>query len=469
MLVKIFSELVSDIIATIRETDKLVDTKPGTVIRDVFIDPVAQELSELYSLLDNIEKAQYIASATGDDLDAIAENYSLERTTAKKSTGKVAFYKRGEITEDIAFPLGTIVSTEARYEESPIRFETLSEEVILANESPTYYNLATGRYEIEINVRAVEAGENGNVPVNSIKKIDSILSGVDGVINNTATSGGEDKETDSHFRERLLLAITGASYGTVDGYSSLLFTNSIVKDVEVIGAGHSLMIRDNNKGGCVDIWVIHIEAMEVHTFTFNFNASAPNVVAFPLQPIKNILLVSGASFGPLTDGLHYDFDKDESGTGRSYLLGEDKIQMLPNEDLTDGEKITVTYNWNKGIKTLQDFIDSDAYKIVTADQLVRQAKEKVVDLTFSIKLFSGYLFSTVSTQVKTVISSWLNTFILGQDLKQGDIINKAYLDGVDDVIVPLTKLCLSGSVGVGNIMCLENEYIRPGEITVEEG
>lgn len=339
---------------------------------------------------------------------------------------------------------------------------------MVASSAATYFNYSTSRYEITIPIQAVEAGDNGNAIIDAINQMHTTIVDLDGVTNKNAITGGKDEESDSDFRERILLALTGSVMGTIDGYNSLLYSQEVVIDVKTISSGDPLMVRDDGEGGCVDIWVKHGGTTEPHHLTFNYNASAPNTEIFEFQPVTSISLVEATNFGILTKDWHYRLVRDTGGNGYSHQ-GEDSIQMIDRGDIANGEQITVTYNWNRTIYDLQQIVESDQYKIITADVLIKQGIEKIVDIGCQIRIFSGHNFSTVSDDIKTAITNYINAFKLGDDAKQGDIIHTIYsADGVDDVIVPLTKLCLSGASGVGDILCEDNEFVSIGTITVEE-
>ncbi len=62
-----FSEIVSTIIQRLSLTQPNLDTKPGSVARDLFIDIPADQLSKLYEALATISEKQSLASAIGTD------------------------------------------------------------------------------------------------------------------------------------------------------------------------------------------------------------------------------------------------------------------------------------------------------------------------------------------------------------------------------------------------------------------
>ena len=85
-----------------------MDTSPGEVARDVFIDGPAVRLGELYSQLSSVASSQSISSSVGTDLDNFASNYTIPRGQAGKSSGAILL-TFNNILSDITVPAGTLV------------------------------------------------------------------------------------------------------------------------------------------------------------------------------------------------------------------------------------------------------------------------------------------------------------------------------------------------------------------------
>ena len=86
-----FSEIVSSMIERLGLTQPDLDTKPGTVSRDLFIDIQADQLSQLYSILLEVSEKQSLATTSGVDLDRLAANFGLSRNTGTSSSGIAVF------------------------------------------------------------------------------------------------------------------------------------------------------------------------------------------------------------------------------------------------------------------------------------------------------------------------------------------------------------------------------------------
>jgi uncharacterized phage protein gp47/JayE len=56
-----------------------LDTKPGAVSRDLFVDIQADQIERLYRSMAIVSEKQSLATATGRDLDRIASNFGVPR------------------------------------------------------------------------------------------------------------------------------------------------------------------------------------------------------------------------------------------------------------------------------------------------------------------------------------------------------------------------------------------------------
>src|SRR5688572_28287292 len=81
------NELILSSIDFFRVAQPLMDTKPGTVARDLVIDGPSAQLSRLYDELNRVSALQSLRLAIGADLDRLAQNYGAVRKRGSKSTG----------------------------------------------------------------------------------------------------------------------------------------------------------------------------------------------------------------------------------------------------------------------------------------------------------------------------------------------------------------------------------------------
>ena len=164
------------------------------------ISPMAIELSQMWDALDVLVNLTFIQTATGQFLDARAEEHGVFRLEAVKAESTVVF-----TGDDGTVPKGIRISNtispggisgpfpggDPSGSSEPSVFVTLKAAVIASGASP-----AVG----------VEALDPGDIlfPIGEIDRTVDKVGIVSSVTNDTVTSGGRDEETDEELRTRLL-------------------------------------------------------------------------------------------------------------------------------------------------------------------------------------------------------------------------------------------------------------------------
>ena len=318
---KSLNEIVDSVITNIHDALPQADTKEGTFVRDVFIDPVSDEMAGMYGSMKLMEMAQSILTANGIDLERLAANYFVTRKQAEYSTGKIRFYvaltnktnlNSLELPSEISIPIGTSVATTSTLVTDPVEFKT-TESIYLTR--TTIYTLpidsSNGYRFYEVAIKAAIAGTKGNVASSTINQLISNISDGIAFINNPySTSGGTNYESDVSLAFRINLAITGANIGTKAGYLSYILRQSNVLDATIIGAGDNIMFRDDGyissngdyvagKGGKVDIYIRGVQNSEsIYTFplTTEYVKTYKDII-LPYQPVNDIISVSAVNAG----------------------------------------------------------------------------------------------------------------------------------------------------------------------------
>lgn len=296
-------DVSEDFIGKIFEFDPTIALAPGSVSRDIIIDPFSSEVERLYFVADFVRRAQSVSSLlVVDDLESYKEslgaalgitnienvqdliddafekhagNVNLNRRGAEAAVGTVTFYASSEPTEDLVVNEGALVSTA----EGAPTFRVTSRVTLPADQSTSFFNRQRNRWEVQANVRATEPGDSGNVPAG---RITSVVGGVSGlqVENLEATTFGRDQESNQDLAERTLLAFASVDVGTERGYLSTALRQKDVFRASVVKAGHDFMhrdydeVRDKNIGGKVDLWVQGDRTLQVSDrFALSFDVS----------------------------------------------------------------------------------------------------------------------------------------------------------------------------------------------------
>lgn len=294
----------NDIILTFSQelltSDAGIDTKPGTVIRDI-VNPISEEQARIYIIQDfmaralsvsalqdfddpnktgvsqpvdqstkkkALQLALYLTSADevqkliDDQFDKMASNVNLTRISAQSAVGSVVFYTQNAPIRDMVITEGAQVASVGDVDQGiPSQaYRCLETKVLPYADRDSYYNRLTQQYEIEVSVESITAGSAGNTDSYTIK---SISSGADAgflVENPNPIQFGTDLESNYDLAARIELAFF-ADTGTEGGYAKTTVSVPRVHGVRVEKAGDSLMLRDYDAirkehiGGKVDIYI----------------------------------------------------------------------------------------------------------------------------------------------------------------------------------------------------------------------
>lgn len=177
----------------------------------------------LINSMNDASKQRWLATATGEYLDAIAETYGLVRPDGYHATVKVHVVARNPV-DTMTIPEGTIVISD---QEGRYKFSNAFE-FQLSNSTDTVF-------------RAVDAGSEYNgIPVGKLNKIVSGTAYTTSCSNTTESSGGTDPMTDDEvFRAWLKTEIrTLAGAGTYLAYEARAKNaDSRIVDVHVVQQG----------------------------------------------------------------------------------------------------------------------------------------------------------------------------------------------------------------------------------------
>ena len=472
-LFRSFNEIVNSMRERLRLTQPNLDTKPGTVANDLFIEPQSEQIEKLHRSLLVVSEKQSFATATGEDLDKLAKNFLLNRKGGAFAAGNIVF-TTNDLNADIQISSNTTVETR-----NGLLFATIGNFVFSATEKNRHaaiasrlrkqLNLAgiTDQYAIEVPVRATFIGRFGNIAPYQI--VSSNLSESINVINLSAFSGGDDVENDAAFRARILGFFSGSVTGTASGYRNAALSVTGVLDALVVEPGNSLMQRDGTEtikindnsfrilnsgtGGKVDIYVLGkslVDNSESYIYVdkslsgdptdernnyipgisfidSNLTTQERRLIAFkngiiPLQPITNILSVSGSSSGILSEKFidingniagNYEFVKDLNVDSGGSPFGYDYIKFISNFKNVSSEivlkelfnsidplQFTDILEINSVYQDLQ--IRKENSKVLNSNRRFVQLKHKpVVSVSRVLNFTTGEVYNIVSQNIST--------------------------------------------------------------------
>ena len=467
--------LTRDAALSIAKTNPEVAVHPGSVIRDLFIDPFVTESLRIRTLIDFMHRATSFPTLLSIDdpfgmgeslkpsqseykrrvaaalhlsrvedvqyyidqcFEKLAANFGTTRKSGTYSRGEVTFYTGAVPSTTVQIPLGTQVSG------GGMTFRT-TENVYLPKENlASYYNPTAKEFQISVGVRAASPGTSGNVGAKQISSTGLNLK----VRNDASTFGGRETESNLQLAVRAQKRLSSVDTGTSQGYLYAATSLAGVEEVKVVSAGDALMQRDydpdfdKHLGGRVDIWIRGDNTSKVSdSFAFSFEYARD--IQFEL--ISN--LSEQLEFRALDENLTQESPMLAMLDSESPKLGFQNASTGEYFDLTDYEitahdTIKLSMDVDQPVVDYGDIVLGD-YRYRTGANFLLQSQP-----VRSITSLKGETTGVITSDVYTLVrpNSPLTT---GRSSKA---------DAFLKVVVP-TELSASTVVPTGELLSVEGE------------
>jgi len=161
---------------------------------------LAGEVYSVCSAIDWLKMQTFAQSAQGEQLDLRAQERGLTRKQPLTAVGQLDFKRSTPLWYNAAIPIGTVCSTAG---ENPVRYIT-TEAAVLPN----------GQLSVTVPAKAEQGGRSGNSQPGTVILMVTPPPAIDSVTNSTAFTGGEDSESDSELRSRLMQSYASISNGS---------------------------------------------------------------------------------------------------------------------------------------------------------------------------------------------------------------------------------------------------------------
>ena len=313
------AQIVTDYMTAVLRVNSEISLVPGSVTRDVDIDPFASEAERIWFLLDFVHRSQsFLTLLALDDVsgsgvsdpvagsaykqalkaalgysndssvqglidqqfDKLAANVNKTRLPGRPSTGSLVCYTATRPSKDIQIPAGSfaISTADSTNNISSQRFRIGGSFVLPTTNAEAFYNFQERRYEIRVPIVAEASGIAGNVPPGTIKT----LVGISGLsaINESATVFGNDQESNADLAARSMIGFAAVDTGTETGYAETAANKIGVIKTKIVKSGDALMMRDYDDvrakhiGGKVDVWIQGVlERQVTNKFAFTFEVA----------------------------------------------------------------------------------------------------------------------------------------------------------------------------------------------------
>ena len=274
--------------------------------------PITDEDISRLGLQDSVTAEELNEYMVDSDLDQLVSILGVSRLSGSRATGEVDITtESGETT----IPEGTVVTTEPDSAGNVTAFRT--------TETASTSSGATIVTNVEI--QALEAGEEFNIPAGQINSVRNPPIGLVAVTNPSATEGGTSEESNQSLRQRAKEAVEWSSEGgTVSGITSF-----IERTVEGVDSG-DVFLDEFTEQQPPFVDVVVSGGLEEELLPA-IEASRPAGITHNLARPQNIVLGADANVvtGELTDAQKQQLQTEALEITETFLnnldIGEDMV------------------------------------------------------------------------------------------------------------------------------------------------
>jgi uncharacterized phage protein gp47/JayE len=248
----------------------------GAPITDFNVNSVARTLCESFAIVvsgqgllaDQLRLDSYLATATGDALDAKVADYLVTRKAAAAATGTIRV-TRATSGSTLFIPAGWAqLSTKPVPGQSAVAIVTTSDA-----------SMASADLTVDIPVVAVVGGVAGNLSAGTVVVPQTALTGVDsnsGIVVQIAMTGGVNAETDDALRARVQIEVAGRVNGTSAALEAAALSITGVESANVLKAGDARGDASIVPGGSVEVYYEGASSLQPSVFSACFARSTLN-------------------------------------------------------------------------------------------------------------------------------------------------------------------------------------------------
>ncbi len=161
---------------------------------------LAGEIYSLNSAVEWLKMQTFAQTAQGEQLDLRAQERGITRKPPAVATGTLKLQRGTPLWYSAVIPAGVVCATAG---DDPVRYVTLEECVI-----------PQGELSVTVPAKAESGGCAGNTQPGTVSVLITPPPGAESVTNPAAFTGGEDSESDSELRARVLQSYAGIDNGT---------------------------------------------------------------------------------------------------------------------------------------------------------------------------------------------------------------------------------------------------------------
>jgi hypothetical protein len=399
--------VVKQLQTALQQIEPDIDVKKGPMLR-LFINPHAGIVSAQQDKIDRligIFTLNRVDNILTSELDAQSAAFSgMGRFQGRKSTGFVTFFTKTKPNTNIVINIGDQVADAT----SSLVYRVTQQVIISPNDFIRFFNPITQRFEFLAPVEAMSIGADYDIPSGRIKRILGTISGIDGVTNSDAISGGASVEDNASFNARFQKRLEGQSLGTKGGLISEIVNIPGVLDLSLVTSENPDLFSRRSNRPCIDAYVLgYVEG----TDTVSFTVSSNKIFTLPAHRITSITSVTldGAD---VTD---YAFIRDTSNLAGS-VKEVDKIELRAQP--VAGSVVEISFTYNALLETVQDRASQfNDFAYFGVDFLAYEAIQEPLVVSYEFAFLSSFDKNTIMSALQTETMSYLNPNVFAETLQ----------------------------------------------------
>jgi hypothetical protein len=295
-------------------------------------------------------------------------------------------------TTTVSIPTGVpVASSDGVY----VFVTTTSIPSITSTTAGAYLDASTGRYLFNVEAEAVAVGGGYNLPARRIVKMMMSVTGIAGVYNAVASTGGADANTTDSYLSQVQDTFLARDLSTLSG---------LVTDIARRGISQSVVLVDSTKrdsffrpvqGSAVDVYLIQPDS---DTYEDVFSPVSSNTYQLTRSPVLSIdaVYINGVALSSAS----YTFRPDTTPAYRRSASATDVVKI--SSTLTSSDVIRIRYSYASSVYSLQSTFD--AADVMGADILIRLTNALYVTVTGQIVCPSTSL-SSITTAAQTYLTT----------------------------------------------------------------
>lgn len=436
------SVVARDYIKDVNEIEPELSLIPGSTVREIHIEPFANEAEKAYFLMDFVHRSKSFAALlqiddpnlTGTSIpvsssyykqnlktalslssdvavqnlidsafDSLAANFNVPRQGRRPAVVNQTFFTTTRPTRDLVVTQDAVVQSSTN--PAAPRFRANGSITMVAANAQAYFNPDKRRYEVSIQMIADVPGAFGNLPAGAL---DTVVSGADGLQteNVGASDFGHDRQSNLELSVTAMRVLSSLDSGTEGGYIATANSVPGLLECRVVKSGDPDMMRDydpvrgKHVGGKVDIWCKGtVERTVVNTFAFQFSI-ARNVRFDVIDPLTFTFRARDSRLTPDNPISEVLFNPSQ-GLG---LRNHSNVPTTPYDligvEIVDYRTIRLSSAVPQPPTSLDDFVEGDYRfrsnnRFVATFQPVRRVSSVVGDISGPIDPGDGFtLFKT---------------------------------------------------------------------------